>query len=107
MVPRYWLVTGYIPLNSSYNAMQVFLEHGTQPKHVWQPPYDHGKFLKHMWINRYSEGTAVIIDGKDSPRYRGLATANSSDIKVVAGPVNPLPKTTLIHPPAEILNFIP
>ena len=30
----------------------------------------------------------------------------SANLKIVANPVNPLTKTTLIDPPAEIMNFV-
>jgi hypothetical protein len=59
-----------------------------------------------MRINRYSESTTVIIDWRDSPRHRGLPAARSANLKIIANPVNPLAKTTLIDPPAKIVNFI-
>ena len=106
MIPRYWLPAGYIPLKSSNNRFQIFLEHGAKSKHVWQPPNHYGEILKCMRINGYSEGTTAIIDRKDSPRNKGLPAATSADFKIVANPVNPLSKTTLIDPPTEIVNFI-
>jgi hypothetical protein len=105
-VPRNWLATGDIPLETSHNGVQIFLEHGAEPKHLWQPPDQNGNILKRMRINRYSEGTAANIDGRNSPRHRRLLTARSADLKIVADSFNPLMKTTLVDPATEIVNLV-
>jgi hypothetical protein len=105
-VSRYWLAASYIPLEASHNGIQILREHGTEPKHVWQPPDQNGNILKHMRIHGYTERTAAIIDGGNSPRHRRLSAAASADLKIVADPFNPLTKTTFVDPATKVVNFV-